>query len=90
MFPAMSNASSYRRNESMPSSFVSTCTIYVFRFTDSIHDDSTHIDLGLELRDGLHGTWSDDDLTTFHLFTLDTPEESPHIVTSLALRCVKV
>jgi hypothetical protein len=68
----------------MPSSFVSTCTTCGFRLTDSIHDD-THIDLGLELRDGLHGTWGDDDLAAFHLFTLDTAEESPHIVASLAL-----
>jgi hypothetical protein len=76
--------------KSMPSSFVSTCTICGFRLTYSIHDDGTHIDLGLKLRDGLHGTWSDDDLTAFHLFTLDTAEESPHIVASLALRRIKV
>ena len=74
----------------MPSSFVSTWTICRFRLTYSIHDDSTHIDLGLELRDGLHGTWSDDDLATSHLFTLDTAEESTHIVASLALRCNEV
>ena len=76
--------------KSMPSSFVSTCTICGFRLTDWIHDDGTHVDLSLELRDGLHGTWSDDDLAAFHLFTLDTAEKSPHIVASLALGCIKV
>ena len=76
--------------KNMPSSFVSTWTICGFRLTYSIHDDGTHIYLGLELRDGLHGTWGDDDLAAFHLFTLDTAEESPHIVASLALRCIEV
>jgi hypothetical protein len=71
--------------KSMPSSFVSTCTICESRLTESIYNPSTHIDLGLELRDGFHGTWGDNDLAAFHLFTLDTAEESPHIVASLAL-----
>jgi hypothetical protein len=74
---------------SMPSSFVSTCTICELRRTESIHNFSTHIDLSLELRDGFHGTWSDNDLAAFHLFTLDTAEESPHIVASLALGRVR-
>ena len=91
MIPAMSNASSCGRIEkSIPSSFVSTYTVCGFRLADSIHDDGTHIDLGLELRDGLHGTRSDEDLATFHLFTLDTAEESPHVVACLALGCIKV
>ncbi len=71
--------------ESMPSSFVSTCTICELRLTELIHNHSTHVDLGLELRDGFHGTWSDNDLASFHLFALDAAEESPHIVASLAL-----
>jgi hypothetical protein len=71
--------------KSMPSSFVSTCTICELRLKESIHNPSTHVDLGLELRDRFHGTWSDNDLAAFHLFTLDTAEESPHIVASLAL-----
>ena len=71
--------------KSMPSSFVSTCTICELRLTESIHNPNTHVDLGLELRDGFHGTWSDNDLAAFHLFTLNTAEESPHIVASLAL-----
>jgi hypothetical protein len=69
----------------MPSSFVSTCTICESRLKELIHNPSTHVDLGLELRDRFHRTWSDDDLAAFHLFTLDTTEESPHIVASLAL-----
>lgn len=76
--------------KNVPSSFVNTCTICGFRLTDSIHDDSTHIDLGLKLRDGLHRTRSDDDLAAFHLFALDSAEESPHIVASLALEYIKV
>jgi hypothetical protein len=53
------------------------------------HDDSTHIDLGLELRSRFHGTWSDDDLATFHLFTLDAAEKGAHIVAGLALMCIE-
>jgi hypothetical protein len=78
------------RPKNMPSSFVNTCTICGFKLTDSIHDNSTHIDLGLELRDGLHRTRSDDDLAAFHLLTLDSAEESPHIVASLALECINI
>ncbi len=32
----------------------------------------THIDLGLEFRDGLHGTWGNDNLAALHLLTFDT------------------
>ncbi len=74
--------------KSMPSSFVSTCTICRFRLTKSV-GDATYVELGLELRNGFHRTWGDNDLAAFHLFTLDTAEESPHIVASLALRGVK-
>lgn len=72
-------------SKSMPSSFVSTCTTCELILTESTHDPSTHIYLGLELRDGFHGTWGDNDLAALHLFALDTAEEGPHIVTSLAL-----
>ena len=46
---------------------------------------STYVDLGLELRDGLHGTWSNDNLAAFHLLTFDTTQKGTHIVTSFAL-----
>jgi len=59
------------------------------RLTESIHSPSTHIDRGLELRDGFHGTWSNNNLTAFYLFTFDTAEESSHILTSLALGHVR-
>lgn len=71
--------------KTMPSSFVSTCMICESRLKELIHDSSAHVDLGLELRDRFHGTWSDNNLAAFHLFTLDTAEESPHIVAGLAL-----
>jgi hypothetical protein len=45
----------------------------------------TYIDLGLELFDGLHRSWSNDDLTARYLFTLETTEENPQIVSSLGL-----
>jgi len=73
----------------MPSSFVNTCPVCEFSLTESIHDATTHVDLGLELCNGFHGTWSNNDLAAFHLFTLDTAEESPHIVASLALGRIK-
>ena len=57
--------------------------------TESIHNPSTHIDRGQELRDGLHGTWSNNNVTAFHLFTFDTAEESSHIVAGLALEHVR-
>ena len=49
------------------------------------YNSGAYIDLGLELRDGLHGTWSNDDLAALHLFTLDTAQKGAHIVTSFAL-----
>lgn len=45
----------------------------------------THVDLSLELGDGLHGARSDDDHSTVDLLTLDTTEEGTHVVTSLTL-----
>ena len=45
-----------------------------------------YVYLCLELRDGLHGTWSDDNLAALHLLTFDTAQKGTHIVTSFALR----
>jgi hypothetical protein len=45
-----------------------------------------YVDLGLELRDGLHGTWSNDNLAALHLLTFDTAQKGTHIVASFALR----
>ena len=50
------------------------------------YETSPYINLGLELRDGLHGTWSNDNLTALHLLTFDTAQKGAHIVTSFALR----
>jgi hypothetical protein len=75
----------------MPSSFVNTCMKHEFKFTNCTHNygDGAHVDLGLEFRDRLHRTWSNDDLATFHLFTFDAAEEGTHIVASLALIYIK-
>ena len=70
----------------LPSSFVRIYTEYRFRFMSWDYDTSPYVDLGLELRDGLHGTWSNDNLTALHLLTFDTAQKGAHIVTSFALR----
>ncbi len=43
-------------------------------------DSSTYVDLGLKLLHRLHRTGSDDDLATLKLLTLDTTEQSTHVV----------
>lgn len=47
--------------------------------------DNTHVDLSLELLDGLDGTRGDNNHTTANLLALDTTQKSTHVVTRLAL-----
>ena len=53
---------------------------------DCDYNVNPYVYLCLELRDGLHGTWSDDNLAALHLLTFDTAQKGTHIVTSFALR----
>ena len=63
-----------------PSSLVKTCLSALSPEEDSKAD----IDLRLELLDALDGPRGDEHLSSSDLLTLDTTEQSTHVVTSLA------
>lgn len=50
-----------------------------------INKGSTYIELGLENFDGLDGARKSENLATTNLLTLDTTEQSTHVVTSFSL-----
>ena len=49
----------------------------------------THIDLSLEFFGGLDGSRNSNNLASVHLLTLDSMEESTHVITCLALTQVQ-
>ncbi len=49
----------------------------------------THVDLSLEFLGGLDGPRNSNNLTSAHLLTLDSTEESTHVITRLTLTRVQ-